>query len=342
MRLRRASGGWAQLLPAIVAVAIVPVLAGGVAGGVKVAAEQRAAAQSLTATPLPEGPATTTTTIPAPPTTSPSTIAVSRTTTTTAAADLRPSIRIEAVPATPTAGETVRFVVTATQAGNCCSIHLTPGDGVAPAAPQSPNCTAAPGSPQRTEFTHVYNTPGTWTVTARSDAGRACDIEDATRAAFPGGRPAGTVPPIDTPAQPQRSASLQLVVKPGVTVSQGPKAPQIEASLLPTAGGVALDGAVFDLDGWVAKVTVEWGDGAPPVVLVPSRPCQNVASGWPAGIPLLMRDLPPGVTLGWVVPPPTHGYAAPGTYTVRVTALSTGCDGGSPQEVTRTLTASRP
>lgn len=72
------------------------------------------------------------------------------------------------------AGETVRFVVTASQPGTCCLITLTPGDGGTATAPANAmGCTAGPGGTEGMEFTYDHAPSGTWTVEARAGGGPA-------------------------------------------------------------------------------------------------------------------------------------------------------------------------
>ena len=148
------------------------------------------------------------------------------------------SLTVEVAPKRPKAGETVHFVVTASQPGNCCYLGIQPGDGGSAApATGSRSCTAGQGGTQRAEFTYVYNRPGTWTAVARSDAGRACDI--ANTPPLP--------PPTTTPALPQLVASVTVVVAEGATTAQGPEPPGLEGvTLTPAADGrVALQASAL-------------------------------------------------------------------------------------------------
>ena len=284
----------------------------------------------------------TSTTTTTPPTTATSRVTTTMprpTTTVTTKAEARPAISVEVTPARPKAGETVRFVVTASQPGNCCAIGLQPGDGGETAPSQT--CTAGQGGKQRVEFTHAYNRPGTWTAVARADAGRACDMTDAMRAVFPGGQWNGTtLPPVTTPALPQITSSVTVVVSAGATTSQGPGAPAIDGIALARApdGQVALQAVVSDGDGWLARVEVDWGDGTPAAVLLPATACRNDESGWPVDSLWVIRE-PVQPPVSSFVPSPAHRYATPGAYTVTVTAVSTACDGSTPQRTTRTIGA---
>lgn len=330
----------------VAGVAVVLVLGAGIAGAVNLRGDgdsrsSSASAASLSAEALA---AAASTTVPPTTVTTQVTTTVARppATTATTKAPAGPAITVEVLPARPRAGETVRFVVTASQPGNCCSIGLQPGDG-GTAAPATQSCTAGPGGTQRVEFTHVYNRPSTWTAVARADAGRACDMTDAMRAAFPGGQPSGaTIPPVTTPALPQISASHSVTVAGGAITSQGPAAPTVEVTLAAGAGGEAtLDGAVADPDGWVSRVEVDWGDGTPATVVSQGVTCRTGDGGWPVGSPILLKSLPAGAAIGWTATAPRHAYATAGTYTVKVTGFSSGCDGGAPQQATRTLTWTR-
>lgn len=96
----------------------------------------------------------------------------------------------------------------------------------------------------------------------------------------------------------------------------GPAAPtvtveQVEGALL------ALHGT--DADGWVKKFYVDWGDGSESYA--GPRPFDGCQDGKPSS---------------WDTTA-SHDYAAPGTYTVTVTVLSTNCDAGQGQTKSVTL-----
>jgi hypothetical protein len=89
-------------------------------------------------------------------------------------------------------------------------------------------------------------------------------------------------------------------------------------------------GTARDGDGWLRPLELDWGDGSPPQVF-PEWPrdlaCQPTLSGWPLPTQLTMAT-------GSAI----HEYAAPGTYTVTLTAVSTACDGSERQSGQASLT----
>jgi len=90
-------------------------------------------------------------------------------------------------------------------------------------------------------------------------------------------------------------------------------AEQVEAEL----AKLALSGS--DADGWVKKFWVDWGDGTESVV--GPRPFDGCQDGKPSS---------------WSTTA-SHAYAEPGTYTVKVTVMSTDCDAGQGQTTTISL-----
>ena len=74
--------------------------------------------------------------------------------------------------------------------------------------------------------------------------------------------------------------------------------------------------------------------------MTPNVACRTDESGWPVGSMLVLRETVPAPMSTFVLSP-THTYAAPGTYTVTVSVVSTGCDGTVPQRTTRTLSWAR-
>lgn len=96
----------------------------------------------------------------------------------------------------------------------------------------------------------------------------------------------------------------------------GPALPTVTAEQV--EAGLALTGS--DADGWVKKFWVDWGDGSESVV--GPRPFDGCQDGKPSS---------------WSTSA-SHAYAAPGTYTVKVTVMSTNCDAGQGQTKTISLT----
>lgn len=143
-------------------------------------------------------------------------------------------------------------------------------------------------------------------------------------------------------------ASIVVVVEPGDTPSNGPLTPTayIGHEYLVTdwmiedhgyapgqLGEVVTDFVGQDLDGFVSRLEVDWGDGSEMLVLEANRDaCTEGPNRWPQG---LIRGSSTG-------PPPSHRYAEEGIYTVRVRTVSVGCDGSEAQEATDERTISFP
>ena len=332
---------------AVAAGAILALLSTGTASALRIATTglEPAAPPPASAEPTPTTLATTTSVTTAAPPPSSSTTAPPATAATTVPPAAEPRIAIEVIPAQPRVGERVRFVVTATQPGNCCYILVDPGDGgtVVSGAGQ---CTAAPGGTQRYEVSHVYNRPGRWQVRATADAGFACDDLDAVRAAFPGGRPSGaTIVRPATPALPRLKAEAVVVVAEGPTTAQGPAPPRLEVAVAAATaddpsgvavGDAVLSGTVVDADGWLRRVVVDWGDGSTPTTLTQGRPCWSRDNGWPPSTALLFLQTVPSVSPVWAAAA-SHRYTAAGPATVTITATSSGCDGTEEQRTSRSL-----
>ena len=99
----------------------------------------------------------------------------------------------------------------------------------------------------------------------------------------------------------------------------GPSQPTVSAEQVAAAiATLNLHGA--DADGWVKKFYIEWGDGTE--TYAGPRPFDGCQDGKPSS---------------WDTTA-THEYAGPGTYTVKVTVLSTNCDAGQGQTKTVSLT----
>lgn len=102
-------------------------------------------------------------------------------------------------------------------------------------------------------------------------------------------------------------------------VGNGAAKPTVSAEQVESAiAKLALHGA--DADGWVKKFYVDWGDGTESYA--GPRPWDGCQNGKPSS---------------WDTTA-SHEYAEPGTYTVKVTVLSTNCDAGEGQTTTISLT----
>lgn len=223
----------------------------------------------------------------------------------------------------PKAGEPVTFTMTLTHATRrCCAFALTYGDG-GPFFTQSANeCPAqgasAPGTVTATA-TRAYNKAGRWRFTF-TGMDRDCGMDASSRLhgylyawieVAPGGPPTSQGPSLPTFRSADRYGPTQYDNDPS---------------------WVTVYAAAEDIDGYVAKLVVDYGDGATETFLEKDRGCRQAANGWPEQSFLSTPTSPP----------PAHQYAAKGTYTVTITAYSQACDGGAVQQAARSFTHTYP
>ena len=201
------------------------------------------------------------------------------------------------------AGVPVEFDVELSSAVHpCCQMHLLYGDGYH-GGPGSFTCATLPKSPGTAKFhaSHVYNVDGLWLFWVQA----MTDCQE---------------PPV---------ASILMAtieVRPGTDSAQGPSLPVVEIERTQTGhdgdlSWAAVAGMANDADGWIRSVSIDWGDGSPPLTLDPGySPCRPTLAGWPG--PDRMY-----IDMGAV-----HQYRSPGTYVIVATAVSTGCDGSSTRQ----------
>jgi hypothetical protein len=201
------------------------------------------------------------------------------------------------IPETIRTGSPMTWHVTVSGPGECCAVSMLYGDGY-----EHASCDAVPSA----TLTHDYNRAGrhAFEVQVQHDK---CSI---ALLSFTG----------------------WFDVEPGPTTAQGPEPVQVSfsASGHRPAGHendlhwVSLWAEAHDPDGYVAKFVVDYGDGSPLATFAWTGECARTADGWPAEQYSTLSD----------DPPPAHHYAT-GTYTLTITAYSTGCDGKStPQTAT--------
>ena len=229
------------------------------------------------------------------------------------------TLHVTVEPAYPRAGEVVQFRVDATDSeGGILVFGFNAGDsrtGTKPGAPivdcvaPDPDAPPKERSPVRrtSDFEHVY----------RAAAQRHFSVMVATG---------------DCSRKPHYAKVAGVItVLPGVTTSNGPRMPEGSVTQNPDgapSNAVLMSIGAVDRDGVVRRISVDWGDGSGPSVLeVPPSEysCADEPTAYPSS----------GDTHGF-----HHVYAVAGTYTVRATIVSTGCDGTAQQSETVTSIAS--
>ena len=119
---------------------------------------------------------------------------------------------------------------------------------------------------------------------------------------------------------------LRLTVVPGPALSNGPELPTSTNCILNLESfcvhaeerRARVFAGLSDPDGYIESARIDWGDGGPvSEVHFPLAECQDPGDRFPSN--------ERSATL------PDHTYEAPGTYTVTLTVVSTGCDGKDAQ-----------
>jgi hypothetical protein len=198
-------------------------------------------------------------------------------------------------------------------------------------------------------------TPMTWKVTASGPGAKCCDVHMW----YGNGMDGGGVTcgegrsPFEGTNIYNRSGRLQFMVSvsncteaqgnfygyfdvgPGTSTAQGPSLPKVkfdstfrtkEQQKDPNV--VTLWGEAEDVDGYITKLVVTFGDGSSKTFPGWSEPCREGMDGWPdASYGMLPYQ-----------PPHAHRYAKPGTYTLTLTAYSSACDGSEVQTGTASFT----
>jgi hypothetical protein len=123
----------------------------------------------------------------------------------------------------------------------------------------------------------------------------------------------------------------------GPWLQNGPMAPEVywsgnlHTTNCPSGPTVCVQEQSDDFDGWVDRMSLDWGDGsapyvlteAPPATCEPANQCPPRPNTWPRG----------GLFTG---PPISHTYPHNGAYTITLYAHSEGCDGSQGASVTWT------
>jgi hypothetical protein len=216
------------------------------------------------------------------------------------------TITVRSDSAAPRAGTPIEFAVEASAAVPCCQMSMWFGDGFSRSDEQGYTCPPAARAvgPVTFRASHTYNLDGRWTF-AVSAGTPDCG------ATIPDGTLFGS-----------------FDVGPGKSTAQGPALPQVTVDQSTRPPGhdedyswVSMAGQVLEDDGWIRSVTLDWGDGSPTLPLggaLGPTECQSTLAGWPAPSRMV-------IFTGKAV----HHYAAPGSYMITVTAVSTACDGTS-------------
>lgn len=205
--------------------------------------------------------------------------------------------------ATPRAGEPVTFTVSGSMPNRpCCDLSLVYGDGGTTKS-DTGYCSYGNSRPTATGTTramsHAYNKAGRWEF-ALNASSTTCGDNMAYGSLYGWIEVAAGV------------ATSQGPTPPAITVGRYAPAPHSDDPSYATVYAQA-----WDDDGYIARLVVDYGDGATQEFPGDGMGCRPTSGGWPAA------------SRAWLPsnPPPTHQYSAPGTYKVTVTAFSQGCDG---------------
>ena len=209
-------------------------------------------------------------------------------------------------PTTPHAGSPVTFTVHVSGPENdCCAVYIVFGDGGTTGDISCPTPTT--GGSATATFTHTYNKPGLHSMLIQAISNKCQD----------NGELYGTIDIGDGPSTAQ-GPSL-----PTVTFSESTPAQD------PYYRTVTLYGEADDKDGHVTKLVVTFGDGTSHTFGGDPMTCQPTKDGWPG---------PSQAMLPYDPKPYAHSYSKGGTYTLRLTAYSAGCDGTDVQKGSATFT----
>jgi surface-anchored protein len=200
----------------------------------------------------------------------------------------------------PRAGTPVTWHVdTSTGGAGCCAIFMLYGDSYA----EPPNGLPCDTTDPSVAWDHTYNRAGLHRFMVQVGK-HGCQSTD--------GVVAGT-----------------FDVAAGTTTAQGPALPEVttwdRSSPVPGHKGddswISLYADVRDVDGYVRKLVVTFGDGTSATFAGDQNTCREGGDGWPFGSEAMLP----------YQPPPYHHFTKPGTYTLTMTAYSTACDGSMMQ-----------
>jgi hypothetical protein len=199
-------------------------------------------------------------------------------------------------------GELFAHVSVTAPSGALRAIHITYGDGTFDPLDGHVECTGVMTPfAYVTSFRHVYALPGSYDVEASVTVASDCPFPDGEVDHW-----SSTTVGADVPTGYGRN---------------GPALPTFQVNrAAPSENPTRLEifPVAWDDDGWVHHLTLDWGDGSPPITLANTSACQYVFDSFAQGI--------------WATPGvQQHEYANAGQYVVTVTATSTDCDGNGAQ-----------
>lgn len=165
-------------------------------------------------------------------------------------------------------------------------------------------CTSTKAVPldQTVRLQHAYRLPGLYLPVVTITTTNCANVDDTATSTTP------------------------LTITPGPMPSNGPRA--LERGLLEAKAAAHVGGAsrfsqnLFERDGYVESVTVQWGDGNTTVKRFPLAECNDPVRAWPSTERFL--------NLG-------HRYAMAGRYRIKSIVRSVGCDGSNPQTTVRSI-----
>jgi len=194
------------------------------------------------------------------------------------------------------------FIVLHVTYGDLTYDQKTPDSNCADTPPDQPQA-AAPFE-YDTTLTHLYATPGRYHLEATTTVASQCPA-----------------PPGEVDHWAHTTADVDLASGYG---ANGPLLPQLQPNFSTDFGGTTMNVPAWDDDGWIQSVTIDWGDGTPPVTASNDGACTMYA-GYARGIEFL---------------PPTqrHSYETHGAHVATITGTSTDCNGQSPQTERQTVT----
>ncbi|HEX2039244.1 MAG TPA: hypothetical protein VHF47_05865 [Acidimicrobiales bacterium] len=215
------------------------------------------------------------------------------------------------------------------------------GDGFGGARPAIPILECKPTLPTTTApepdtvrtwtFEYSYRQPGRYLlkVEVASTSCRDVDADDPHYADADGD---GYIDEDGDTGGRRAVVKTALNVVQGQLLANGPLQPAVALDRVPShddPSTVLLNIGAKDLDGWMQKVVLDWGDGSAPFVEERGmEQCIDPLKRWPGP--------------GEIVELASHKYPTSTSYTATLTATSVGCDGSGAQTVTTTIRVDAP